>query len=103
MAALYLAIYAFHMPLFAFLSGRFSSAGPGTTALREARHEPGRAVPGLQRHLVRPAPVVQGDARLDLAAPYQHLWFLVALFAWRLALPLVAALRYPLTASVLVA
>jgi fucose 4-O-acetylase-like acetyltransferase len=104
MAALYLAIYAFHMPLFAFLSGRFSSAGPGSRA-SYGKLVTNLVVPYLVFNvlwfLLRS--VVQGDVRLDLAAPYQHLWFLVALLAWRLALPLVAALRYPLTTSVVVA
>ena len=104
MAALYVAIYAFHMPLFAFLSGRFSSAGPGSPA----------SYGKLVTHLVFPylvfslawfalRSVVQGDVRLDLAASFWHLWFLVALLVWRLVLPIFAALRHPVTASVLVA
>ena len=104
MAALYVAIYAFHMPLFAFLSGRFSSAGPGRPT----------AYGKVITHLVVPYLVfnvvwyglrrlVEGDVRLDLAAPYWHLWFLVALLVWRMALPLFAVLRYPVTTSVVIA
>jgi fucose 4-O-acetylase-like acetyltransferase len=101
MAALYWAIYVFHMPLFAFLSGRFSSVG------RERPDTYGKLLSSLVVPYVVFSVlwfvlrlVVKGDARLDLAAPYSHLWFLMALFVWRMALPLVAALRYPLTTSV---
>jgi fucose 4-O-acetylase-like acetyltransferase len=101
MAAVYVAIYAFHMPLFAFVSGRFASAQPGRPA----------AAAKMVRQLVVPYVVfnvvwyllrlaVEGHAQLDLATPYWHLWFLVALVVWRLLLPLVAAVRCPVTLSV---
>jgi len=104
MAALYVAIYAFHMPLFAFLSGRFSSAGPGSPA-SHGKLVTQLVVPYLVFNIVWFAlrTTVEGEVRLDLAAPYWHLWFLVALVLWRLVLPLVAALRYPVTVSVLIA
>jgi fucose 4-O-acetylase-like acetyltransferase len=45
---------------------------------------------------------VEGDARLDPATPFWHLWFLVALAVWRLLLPAIATLRYPVLVSVAV-
>jgi fucose 4-O-acetylase-like acetyltransferase len=103
MTALYVAIYAFHMPLFAFVSGRFASAGPAGPA-RHGKLVTQLVVPYLVFNVIWFAvrTVVEGDVSLDLARPYQHLWFLVALVTWRLLLPVFAALRYPVTASVLV-
>jgi fucose 4-O-acetylase-like acetyltransferase len=101
MAAVYVVIYAFHMPLFAFVCGRFASATAG---------RPGSAAKLLSQ-IVVPYVVfnviwftlrvlVEGHARLDLATPYWHLWFLVALAVWRLLLPAIATLRYPVLMSV---
>ncbi len=103
MEALYITIYAFHMPLFAFVSGRFASAGPG---------KPGSAG-RLINQLVLPyvifsviwfvlRSVVEGDVGFNLVSPFWHLWFLVALAVWRLLLPALASLRHPLAVSVLV-
>lgn len=100
----YLTIYAFHMPLFAFISGRFARAEPMTAA----------AGADLVRRLVVPLVVFQllymlviahyaGHFTYNLARPVWHLWFIPALIAWRLTLPLFAALRWPVLASVVVA
>jgi fucose 4-O-acetylase-like acetyltransferase len=106
MASLYFVIYAFHMPLFAFLSGRFSSPDSG---------RPDRAT-GLITQLVLPyllfsviwwvfRVTVGGaeGARLDFVRPFWHLWFLVALVVWRLLLPAISRLRHPVLVSLVVA
>lgn len=101
MYALYVFIYAFHMPLFAFVSGRFSSARPPSAA----------ALVKLVSTLVVPYLVFScvwvvvrwagGEGlSMDLAAPYWILWFLFALLLWRLALPVVAVLRWPVACGV---
>ncbi|MGY1594139.1 acyltransferase family protein [Geodermatophilus sp. SYSU D00708] len=103
MAALVVVLYAFHMPLFAFVCGRFATAGPLTRAT--ARKTTSQlVVPYLVFSLAWFAlrRVVEGDVGLDLAKPYWHLWFLVALAVWRAALPYLAELRHPLLVSVLV-
>lgn len=101
--AAYLLLYAFHMPLFAFLSGRFSTATP--TRHHLVATVTGVAVPyvvfsgawGLLRVLV------EGEgASVDLADPYWVMWFLLALFVWRALLPLVAVLRRPVLVSAVV-
>jgi fucose 4-O-acetylase-like acetyltransferase len=100
----YLTIYAFHMPLFAFISGRSSRAEPMTTA----------AGADLVRRLVVPLLVFQllymlvvahyaGHFTYDLARPVWHLWFIPALVVWRLTLPLFAAVRWPVLAAVVLA
>lgn len=102
MATLYAVIYAVHMPLFAFVSGRFAGGGP-ISARSMMKIVTSLIVPYLVFSslwfLVRSA--VEGDVRLNLASPYAHLWFLLALTVWRLTLPLFATLRWPVTVSVL--
>lgn len=100
----YLVIYAFHMPLFAFISGRFARAEPTTAA----------AGADLVRRLVAPLLIFQllymlvvahyaGHFTYDLARPVWHLWFIPALIVWRLTLPLFASVRWPVLASVVLA
>lgn len=95
LAAGYRAIYAFHMPAFAFLSGAVAS-------------------PRLDHHLAKsvllrlllPYLVFQGlyglaaewqawpdDGPHGIAVPYWLLWYLLSLACWRLLLPLFAPLR----------
>lgn len=102
MAALYVAIYAFHMPLFAFVAGRFA-------ADRIDRGAGARLVTQLLVPYVTFTAVwfalrvaVGEDATLDPTRPWSHLWFLFALVIWRLLLPVLAALRHPLLVSVVV-
>ena len=103
MYALYLFIYAFHMPLFALVCGVFAKAEPitrrqGGTILTRL------LVPYVVFSVIWSVVVwwVEGDFLLDLGSPYWHLWFLFALAVWRLALPVLAALRFPVTAAVVV-
>ena len=94
--ALYLLVYAFHMPLFALVSGYFSSAAEPTRQ-RMAR---------LITDLVAPYVIfealwtltqflVTGRTNLDPAQPSWTLWFLLALALFRLVLPYLALLRGP--------
>lgn len=92
----YTAIYLFHMPAFALLSGALS-----------AQSVDSRRATGLIRNLLLPYLIFQviyvlyfdvvgpgmsfADGRMF--SPMYHLWFLVALLAWRLAAPLFSALR----------
>ncbi|MGP3967350.1 acyltransferase family protein [Streptomyces sp. 6N223] len=104
---LYLATWAMRIPLFALLAGYFSSASPLTR---------GRAW-GLAVMLLLPYFTVQLVAWLEIQAmagaeaywtqevhnPGWTLWFLQALILWRLALPYLVRLRYPLAATVVAA
>ncbi|MFV0373161.1 acyltransferase family protein [Microbacterium sp.] len=95
--ALYLLIYAFHMPAFAVLSGYFSKAEPPTA----------RTMGRLITDIVAPylifevlwtvvVMVIEGRGNWDLARPSWTLWFLLALALFRLLLPYLALLRWPL-------
>ncbi|WSA77086.1 acyltransferase family protein [Streptomyces sp. NBC_01799] len=93
----HIASWAFRVPAFVMLAGVFSSAGPlGPRPLRT-----------LLRSIVLPALVFSLlfslESRWLGAAFTVHvvqlpwtLWFLMSLFFWRLLLPLVVQLRYPL-------
>lgn len=101
---LYLAIYSFHMPLFAFVSGRFSKGGALT--LGEAK--------GILTRIVLPLVYFQciwtlvawwrtGGLQVNFVTPRWILWFLLSLALWRLTLPLFSLMRHPFLVSVAVA
>lgn len=99
-------IYMFHMPAFVFLSG---------LVIRNAAVDPrqgARLVSGVVAPLVIftvlyelfgrlvGQPVPSDDHLLD---PYWLLWFLAALALWRLLVPVLHALRWPVATTVAVA
>jgi fucose 4-O-acetylase-like acetyltransferase len=95
--ALYLTIYAFHMPAFAIISGYFSkSDAPG--ARQMARVITDILVPYVVFEVLWWATklVVEGEAEPNLTEPSWTLWFLLALGIFRLVLPYLALLRWPL-------
>jgi fucose 4-O-acetylase-like acetyltransferase len=100
--ALYLFIYAFHMPAFAIISGYFSKATP-----------PGRRqMIKLITDILIPYVILQaiwslvqyfaeGKKGFNPAEPHWTLWFLLALAIFRVALPYLVMLRYPLLWAVI--
>lgn len=97
----YLWVYAFHMPLFivvcGFLSRGFDSAGRRWRALVRTVVLPYLVFQVLYTLL----DAVQNgrEIRLNLLEPYWLLWFLPALFVWRLLVPLWSTLRFPVVTS----
>ncbi|MCU1635309.1 MAG: fucose 4-O-acetylase [Cryobacterium sp.] len=101
--AVYLFIYAFHVPVFVAVSGYFAKAGP-----------PGaRQLQRLLTDIIFPYLIFEtiwtvvrwllgGRFWLDYASASWTLWFLLALAAWRVALPYLALIRYPLVASIII-
>ncbi|MFO7690098.1 MAG: acyltransferase family protein [Cryobacterium sp.] len=100
--ATYLFIYAFHVPLFVAVSGYFAKSGPPDT----------RQLSRLLTDLVFPYVIFEtiwttvrwllgGSFRLDYSSASWTLWFLLALVVWRILLPYLVLLRYPLVVSVL--
>jgi fucose 4-O-acetylase-like acetyltransferase len=97
----YLFIYAFHVPLFVAVSGYFARSGPAGT----------RQLHRLLTDIVFPYVVFEtiwtvvrwllgGDFWLDFSTASWTLWFLIALLVWRLMLPFLVLLRYPLLISI---
>ena len=98
--AVYLFIYLFHVPVFVAVSGHFAKASRLT----------GRDVGKLVRTLVVPYLAfetiwtgihwaISGTLSLDYTTAWWTLWFLVALLVWRVLLPYLVALRFPMTIS----
>jgi fucose 4-O-acetylase-like acetyltransferase len=99
----YLFIYLFQVPVLVMVSGYFAKAAP--PGLRQLR--------GLITDIIAPYIVFEaiwsvvhwmigGKFSLDFATASWTLWFLVALAAWRVILPYLAVLRYPLTISIII-
>ncbi len=99
--AVYLFIYLFHIPVFVAISGYFARADP-----------PGvRQFTRLFSDIVVPYVVfetiwtlihwsISGRLRLDYTTAWWTLWFLLALGLWRVALPYLVVLRFPLAISI---
>jgi fucose 4-O-acetylase-like acetyltransferase len=103
---LYSWIYMFHMPAFAFLAGLVLNAE--AVSARQG----GRIVTGLLAPLVSFTLVYQAFGTLigepvptdtGLMVPYWVLWFLVALTIWRLLVPVLRSLRWPVATTLVVA
>ncbi|WP_240606008.1 acyltransferase family protein [Planctomonas deserti] len=100
--AVYLVLYAFHMPAFAIISGYFSKSGPPT----------GRGMKRVITDILLPYFImetiwtvvqwlVEGKTDVNLTKPSWTLWFLLALGIFRLVLPYLALVRWPLFWAVL--
>ena len=102
--AAHLFVYAFHMPAFILIAGFFSRRF--ATARRKVRRlVVGIGVPYLIFEAAYPLfnHVFHGDRFLwTPLSPYWIMWFLPALFIWRLSTPLWQQLRRPLAVAVAV-
>ena len=101
--ALYLLIYAFHMPAFAIISGYFSKSEP------PSRRQMARVITDILLPYVifegvwtLTKWIVEGQANPNLTQPSWTLWFLLALGIFRLVLPYLAILRWPLLWTVII-
>ncbi|MCU1543539.1 MAG: fucose 4-O-acetylase [Microbacteriaceae bacterium] len=97
----YLFIYAFHMPAFAIISGYFSK--PGAPNARQMR----RVITDIILPYVIMETIwtlvqflVEGKKEFNPTQPSWTLWFLLALGIFRLILPYLALLRWPLLIAV---
>ncbi|WP_029068405.1 acyltransferase family protein [Jonesia quinghaiensis] len=98
-------IYAFHMPAFIVITGYL--ARNFTASDRESRRLiTGIIVPYIVFQLIHEALAVWvrgATPTLELFTPRWTLWFLLALVAWRLLVPLFRQLRYPLVFAIAIA
>ncbi len=101
--AFYLALYAFHMPAFAIISGYFSKSG-SPTKTQMARVITDILVPYLIFEVLWTLTkwLVEGQANPNITKPSWTLWFLLALGIFRLVLPYLALLRWPLFWTVVI-
>jgi len=101
--SLYLVVYAFHMPAFAIISGYFSKSD-APTRTQMARVITDILVPYVifEGLWTLTKWIVEGRATANLTEPSWTLWFLLALGIFRLVLPYLALLRWPLAWTVAV-
>jgi fucose 4-O-acetylase-like acetyltransferase len=99
----YLFIYLFHVPVFVCVSGYFAKSGPPTM----------RSIKRLLTDIVFPYIIFEtvwslinwwttGKFSLDYTTASWTLWFLIALGVWRVTLPYLVMLRFPLLFSILI-
>ncbi|HEU5161209.1 MAG TPA: acyltransferase family protein [Streptosporangiaceae bacterium] len=103
-AAAHLFVYTFHMPVFIVVAGFFSRRF-ATTPSKVRRLAAGLGVPYLIFEAAYPlyAHIAHGDRFIwSPLSPYWIMWFLPALFVWRLSAPLWQQLRGPLVVAVAV-
>jgi fucose 4-O-acetylase-like acetyltransferase len=102
--AVYLWIYAFHMPAFVFLAGYLTK--PTLDPDRARRLAGTVVVPYVvfqALYLGVDRAVAEDPAGFSLLRPYWLLWFLAALLIWRLSAPLMLAVRGALPISIVLA
>ncbi|UYK39060.1 acyltransferase family protein [Microbacterium terricola] len=100
---LYLLVYAFHMPAFAIISGYFSKSD-SPSKRQMARVITDILVPYIVFEALWTLTkwLVEGRANPNLTEPSWTLWFLLALGIFRLVLPYLALLRWPLAWTVVI-
>jgi fucose 4-O-acetylase-like acetyltransferase len=99
----YLAIYSFHIAVFVMVSGYFSKSGPpNARQLKRVLIE--LIIPYIIFEtiwtIIRFA--VTGWAEFDYTTASWTLWFLLALAMWRIVLPYLVLLRWPLTIAIVI-
>ena len=102
-SAFYLTIYAFHMPAFALISGYFSKSG-SPTKTQMSRVITDILLPYLIFEMLWTLTkwVVKGQTDPNITQPSWTLWFLLALGIFRLVLPYLALLKWPLLWTVVI-
>ncbi|MER6689031.1 acyltransferase family protein [Streptomyces minutiscleroticus] len=105
-AALYIAVYTFHMPAFIVISGYFSRSFDGSPK-RIRRLVTGVAVPYVVFEVAYSLFKRWADDDpahpISLLDPWYLTWFLGALFIWRLTTPLWRIVRWPLPIALAIA
>lgn len=103
--AVYKWIYSFHMPAFVVVTGYLSRSYSGSPRQVKALVS-GVLVPYLVFQVivrVEPWLLHEEPLHLNIFTPGWSAWFLLALFAWRLLVPVLKQLRFPVLTSVLIA
>lgn len=99
--SVYLFIYSFHVAVFVTVSGYFAKSGPPNA----------RAMRQILTDIVFPYFIFEtiwtvvrfllgGEFVLDYTTASWTLWFLIALAIWRIALPYLVLMRYPLLIAI---
>lgn len=99
--AVYLFIYAFHIPAFAMISGYFSKASPpGSRQMKKIITDILLPYVIMQSIWTVVQYFAEGSTSINPTTPHWTLWFLLALGIFRLVLPYLVLLRWPLVWAV---
>ncbi|MCU1420623.1 MAG: fucose 4-O-acetylase, partial [Microbacteriaceae bacterium] len=99
---LYIFIYAFHIPAFALISGYFSKASPpGSRQMKKVITDILLPYVIMQTVWTVVQYLAEGSTSLNPTTPHWTLWFLLALALFRLVLPYLVLLRFPLLWAVI--
>ena len=98
-------IYAFHMPMFAFVSGIFSKANLDEQQSVQLIRNILAPLLGFELIYEITEYLIRGSFSVyaGLIAPYWMLWYLMSLLCWRLLLPVFARLQFPIVLSLALA
>lgn len=99
--SVYLFIYSFHVAVFVTVSGYFAKSGPPTA----------RSLRQVLTDIVLPYLIFEtiwtvvrfalgSGVSIDYSTPSWTLWFLIALAVWRIVLPYLVLLRWPLLIAI---
>jgi fucose 4-O-acetylase-like acetyltransferase len=103
--SLYMLLYTFHMPVFILISGYLSRSYTGRPDQLK-RLLTGVAVPYIVFEVAYTLFTRWGTGSyrsISLLHPTYMMWFLIALFVWRLTTPIWHVVRWPLTTSLVIA
>jgi fucose 4-O-acetylase-like acetyltransferase len=101
--AIYLLLYTFHIPMFAFVAGRFSRplTDPGVAARTVTRVLVPYLIFEILYSIADGLFFTGGGISFSLLTPYSLMWFLLSLFFWRAMLVFFAAMKRPLLIAIL--
>ncbi len=103
--AVWLSIYTFHMPVFVIIAGMLTKNDLSADRIRKLLHAtlvPFVAFSVLYETSITLITGTVSSYTIGLQ-PFWIMWFLFSLMLWRLFLPIVLALRFPLLTTVIVA
>jgi len=101
--AVYLFIYAFHVPAFAIISGYFTKSGaPSVRQMKRVLTDIVLPYVIMETIWTLVQYLVEGKQSFNPSQPSWTLWFLLALGIFRLVLPYLALFRFPLLIAVIV-
>jgi fucose 4-O-acetylase-like acetyltransferase len=93
----YVFIYAFHIPAFAIISGYFSKASPpGSRQMKKVITDILLPYAIMQTIWTVVQYFAEGSTSINPTTPHWTLWFLLALALFRLVLPYLVLLKFPL-------
>ncbi len=101
---IYLIVYSFHMPMFAFISGMFSRREINKEDIFKIINS--TIIPLIVFQFFYETFQVAATGKLSNYTihlqPYWILWYLLSLFCWKLMLPIISHFKFPVVISFII-